>query len=163
MEHLDEIRLMELALDEGLAPSETEASHLETCPLCTGSLASEKHLTESLGEIAHRPVPDGFAERATQRFKSMSRNRVALFFAAGGTVAASLAVVMLWLVFENPSDVISSAAVLAGRTAGLIRAGYVILSRVPMAGEFVTITSAAMVLLCTGVLAGLAKKSTALK
>ena len=77
MEHLDEIRLMELALDEDLAPSEAEASHLETCPLCAGSLASEKHLTESLGEIAHRPVPDGFTERATQRFISVSRNRIA--------------------------------------------------------------------------------------
>ncbi|MCP4679818.1 MAG: hypothetical protein GY854_30870 [Deltaproteobacteria bacterium] len=163
MEHLDKIRLMELALDESVAPSTAEASHLETCSLCAQSLTAEMHLTEALGAIAHRPVPNGFTERVTCQFKSMTRVRIAPFLAVSGTVAAALAFVMIRLIFENPSDVISSGAVLAGRVAGLIRACYVILDRVPMAGEIVTITSAAMVLLCTGLLAGLVKKSATVK
>ncbi|MCP4604532.1 MAG: hypothetical protein GY847_29090 [Proteobacteria bacterium] len=165
MDHLDDNRLMILAMDDREAPTETEASHLESCTRCAKILADENHVTASLSQMAPMPVPVNFAKMATARFvrERASEVRFTPFFIFSIALAVVLAAAMVWLVIDNPYEFVSKGAVLLGKVAGLIRAGYIVLNRVPLASEIVTTTSGAMVLICTGLLASLMKRSTAVK
>ncbi len=162
MDHLDDIRLMELAIDSTCVPQERETSHLEACATCSARLAEELRLNDALEEITPAPVPTEFVARATAKYvhAAVAEIHPAPYLLAGIVLTLVLSGAMMWLIMANPSVFLSNVIVVFGKVATIVRAMYVVVSRVPNFVEIVTLSSGVTVLLCTGLLANLVKRSS---
>ncbi len=162
MDHLDDIRLMELAIDSTCALEERETSHLETCATCSARLADELKLNGALEDIAPHPVPSEFMARATARYVHAAAAEIhpAPYLLAGIVLTLVLSGAMMWLILANPSVFLSNLIVVFSKAATVVRAMHVVVSRVPNFVEIVTLSSGVTVLLCTGLLANLVKRSS---
>lgn len=97
MSHIDEQRIMELAL--GSEPNRGEADHLEACALCAEAFASEQGLTSWLATVPQPVAPEGFLERVTDAYATELGHKTyrAPVLALGGIAAMLIPVTLLAL------------------------------------------------------------------
>jgi hypothetical protein len=165
MDHINEERLFELAIDEQSEPSREEASHLQSCRICSARLAEERSLTASLEAMPQVAVPVGFAMRTAEMFARAKAKKVS--FAPTiiiGVVAASLITsFMLWLMIANPSFFVTQMALAVGKAAVFVKTMILVASRVPYGAEVATTFSGAIVLISAALLSGLLKRAWQVK
>ena len=107
--HLEEMRIMELALSDKSALQNGEKAHLESCALCKSLLDEERNLSSLIPQMEVKRVPDGFASEALAVFKRSNRARRRKYLSVSvASLGAALAYVVLSVVFQ--SDTIVSAA-----------------------------------------------------
>lgn len=89
MSHIDDQRLMELAL--AAAPDTREAEHLAACSLCAEALAAEQGLTAWLATVPQPAAPEDFLARVSSAYAArMSRQTYRAPVLAFGGIAAML-------------------------------------------------------------------------
>jgi hypothetical protein len=162
--HLDDIRIMELALDQSSSIAEEERAHLKSCALCAKRIKEEEEFTALLGQIPPQDVPQGFAARATARFAEAARAKapVALHrpLLAGVWLAIAFAACSLWLIIGNFTLFATFSAAAIARIAAMARAVAVVLNNLPVLASLMMVGLSALVLVSAGLVTALARRSS---
>ena len=117
MKHLDEMRIMELALDPAATPQNGEAEHLESCALCASMLDEERRLTEVLEGFEPAQVPPEFTGNLECRFEKANRKRSTRQILIGLGTLAVVAVPVAILMLMQADPILGYLATLLGDLA----------------------------------------------
>jgi hypothetical protein len=117
MKHIDEQRLMELAL--GLAPVSAEAEHMAECGECAAMLAREAEFSLMLSSMPLVAPPAGLMRQIEDAFVVRSARAPAVALALTAVVLAPLTVMVLGRWTELLSN-IGSFAIVVRALAGLV-------------------------------------------
>ncbi len=123
MSHIDEQRLMELAMES--RPSDAEAAHLADCRLCAEALAAEQGLTAWLATVPQPAAPEAFVARVTDAYvMAMSRQTYRTPVLAFGGIAAML-LPLAMLALSAWTDIVArlSSWAVAVRALGEVASG----------------------------------------
>ena len=163
MDHLSEIRLMELALNGTSTPGGGEAAHLEQCPVCAARLAEERRLSELIAGIERDAVPTGFTAQTVARFGRASRARY-IRSLPWGLLACLLALApMIGIAWLSPETLVGSVGQALGQAVLIARALATVVENVPAIGILVAASLCAAALISCGLLAGLARRAAPMK
>jgi len=133
MKHLDEIRIMELALDPAATPGNEEAEHLESCAPCASMLDEERRLTEALDGFEQAQVPLEFTGNLECRFKKANRRRSTRQILMGlGTLAVVAAPVVVLMVVQT-GPILGYLATLVGYLATALDVLVTVAGTLPLA------------------------------
>ncbi len=133
MKHLDEMRIMELALDPAATPQNGEAEHLGSCELCASMLDEERRLTEALNGFEQEQVPPEFTGNLECRFKKANRRRGTrqILMGLAALVVVSVPVVVLMVVQTGP--ILGYMAALVGDLATALDVLVTVAGTLPLA------------------------------
>lgn len=163
MNHLDEIRILEIALDARASITEQESTHLKTCTSCADQLKTEQQFSQTLSQISPIKVPEGFAARATAAFAQAARTRVPVTLRrpllAGVGLAVIFAACSLWWIIGNFTLFTTYSAAVISQLATVVRAAAVVVNNLPGVANVLMIGMGALALASTGLLATLFKRS----
>jgi hypothetical protein len=163
MDHLSEMRLMELALNGTSTPRGGEAAHLEQCPTCTGRLAEERRLSELIGGIGRDAAPEGFTAGTVARFGRATRARY-IRSLPWGLLACLLALApMIGVAWLSPGPLLGSVGQALGQAVLFTRALTTVIANVPAIGVVAAAAFCAAALVSCGLLAGLARRAAPMK
>ena len=133
MKHLNEMRIMEIALDPAATPQNGEAEHLESCVLCASMLDEERHLTEALDGFEQAQVPPEFAGNLECRFKKANRARSTRQILLGLGTLAVVAVPVALLMAAQAGPILGYAATLIGDLATALDVLVTVAGTLPLA------------------------------
>jgi predicted anti-sigma-YlaC factor YlaD len=163
MDHLSEIRLMELALDPASVPQNGEAAHLEHCAECADRLAEERRLSELLERMPADQPPDDFTGLAVARFERAGRAR-SLRTLPWALLACLLVLApLVGIALLSPEPLLESAAGWLAELMVLFRIADTVLGSVPALGVGLVGAMLAATLISVGLLAGLVRRTAAVK
>jgi hypothetical protein len=163
MDHVDDKRLMELALDARSRPQNGEATHLELCEECSQRLARERQLTEMIAELERREPRPEFTAAAVARFARATRARQLKSLPWGLLICLAVAAPMIALAVADPGLALGSAGRLIGELAVLSRVLVTVLEQVPTIGVVLAAAFCVAAVVCCWALAGLARKTRPVK
>jgi anti-sigma factor RsiW len=163
MDHLSEMRLMELALNGTSTPRGGEAAHLEQCPTCAARLAEEQRLSELIAGFERDAAPAGFTAEAVARFGRATRARYVRSL-PWGLLACLLALApMIGIALLSPDALLGSVGQALGQAALITRTVITVVDNVPAIGIVTAAAFCAAALVSCGLLAGLVRRAAPLK
>jgi len=136
MNHIDEMRIMELALDPAATPQNGEAQHLESCALCASMLDEERRLTKALDGFEHAQVPPEFTGNLGCRFKKANRARSTRQILIGLGTLAVVAVPVALLMLMQSDPILGYLATFLGDLATAFDVLVTVASTLPLAATF---------------------------
>jgi anti-sigma factor RsiW len=163
MDHLSEMRLMELALDLASVPQNGEAAHLARCDECAARLDDERQLSELIGQLPADAAPDGFTELAVARFERAGRRRSLRTLPWALLACLVVLVPMVGLAVFAPEPVLGSAANLMVELMVLVKVVDTVIGSVPAIGIGLTSAMLVAMLVSVGLLARLVRRTAAVK
>lgn len=163
MKHLDEIRLMELALEPGSAMDAEEKAHLAQCAECREQLESEKELTTCIEQMPAFRAPDHFVAHAVAKFSAEYLKTVQTPVLYCSISILLLTGGMFWLAVVNLAQFVSVFATTVTAMHTFLRAIYVVLTALPVLHTALPFGFGLALLLSATLLAQLAKKEAVLK
>ncbi len=133
MKHLDEMRIMELALDPAVTPQNGEVEHLESCALCASMLDEERRLTEALDGFEQAQVPSEFDGNLECRFKKANRARSTRQILMGLAALVVITVPVVALMVARTGSILRYVAALVGELAMALGALVTVAGTLPLA------------------------------
>ncbi len=157
--HLNDERLMELALDPAVHPQNGEATHLQSCTECAAKLELERELTCSILELAPVKIPETLARGALDRYRAATRARNLRQVGVGVAILFMICTPTIVLLIKGWSEALGSLGVLAGEIAALASASFTVMSSAPLISLTVIAVLCLTAFAGCGLLAGLARNS----
>ncbi len=163
MKHLDEMRIMELALDPAATPQNGEAEHLGSCALCASMLDEERRLTEALDGFEQAQVPPDFTGNLECRFKKANRRRSTRQILMGLAALAVVSVPVVVLMVVQTGPILRYMAALVGELATALDVLVTVVGTLPLAATIVVAAFCVLGIAICSLLFWLGKSKTVTK
>ena len=159
--HIEDTRIMELALSPMDVTHSTEGVHLASCQVCAAKLEAERELTFALEELKPSQIPTNLSVITRIRFEQALNTRKGENLRISTGILLTTVAVILSLALTGIIDTVDDLMFATGALFTFASASLDVALSTPLFSLFVIITTGIAALLLVLILTGLVRESSA--